>query len=130
LLHYFDIFAAMKKYSSVIFLSLLVILAFTYARPLSVQACEAASSVNFTANTGFSAHIHYPETEIEHITIQSSAVSNGHYVVQKTSCFYPAVVNNRFPVTVSVLYSSTIFEEKELFGNTYLSHNYPSHNFW
>jgi hypothetical protein len=123
---YFVIFAEMKKYSTTIFLSLLFILACIYAYYPAAPVDTAGSS----EKQAISSSISFPGSGIEYSNIQYSTAFNGHYHVQKAPVCSRAGGNSRIPVIADVLNASTVFEAKELFDNTYLSHNYPSHNFW
>jgi hypothetical protein len=118
----------MKKYPVTIFLSLLFTIAFVQANIFSVQKTEHSSSGIVKSNTCFNNNFSYPDSEIEHCNTFGSPVLNVYRVFPNSICY---LINASGSPAISSLCTSVIAAPGiETFDNNYLSHNYPSHNFW
>ncbi len=122
------IFAGMKKYSAAIFLPLLVILAFLTAGVVPVEKTGTISLNIVASNNSFQTDLNYPNSEIERSNIHGTGFLHGHQGFQKIPGYL--AVNTKARIISAAFSSSTVFPVVELFDNNYLSHNYPSHNFW
>ncbi len=69
-----------------------------------------------------------PNEEIELSSNTGSSVAQGYYSSQKAAT-YPSLYTPKIQFH-SVCLSLTGYTEVQLFDNTCLYYNYPSHNFW
>ena len=118
----------MKKYGVTIYLCILLIFSFVNANILSVHKTDSYSSTIAKSNDCFNTNFSYPNSEIECFNIYSHPVSNSHQAFQKI--FDYLTVNKSLASSSSLFSSAGTYSRIELFDNNYLSHNYPSHNFW
>jgi hypothetical protein len=122
-----DIFAGMKKYNIIIFLSFLFILAFVHANFIAFQAINTTASITIKSNTCFSTDFNYPGSEIERGSIHSYT-GFVNKVIQQLPGHLTA--NTKSLALSSLFFSPVVFSNIELSRNNSLLHNYPSHNFW
>ncbi|MEO8771234.1 MAG: hypothetical protein ABI402_14160 [Ferruginibacter sp.] len=116
----------MKKYSAIIFLPFLFLLAFVNAGFTSVEKNNTATSYD-TKTTDYSkAVVNYPNAEIEHANVSNAG--QFHPGLQRVPvCFSNDIYRIIFSTAVPL---PVCFSGIELFDNHNLSYNYPSHNFW
>ena len=118
----------MKKHSSVILLFSLLLFAFANTGILSVQKTALSSSITTASNDCFNPNVNRPGIEIEPYNISGHIGSRVQQLFKKVHFFSPGHSNS--PVTSSIFISSAAFPGLTALENNYLSHNYPSHNFW
>jgi len=116
----------MKQYNIIILLSFLFFPAFVHADFLRVQPAGTTVSVSVKSSTCFTTGLNYPGSEIERCTIHSYTG-----LVNKVPQKIPGYLSDTKGPAIAALSSPpVVFSAIELFNNNYLSHNYPSHNFW
>ena len=121
-------FAAMKKWLSSIFFSLVLLPAISHAGNVSLQKCASVY-----ARPGL--HVMNDDT---HEDLSRPAIETPGPAVAHTITNRPVSQNtNRFrddkdsqPVVHAPYLLPAFFLPVEMFGNNRLSCNYPSHNFW
>lgn len=118
----------MRKYSVVIFFPVLFLLAYLTAGFVPVGKTATLSSAIATTNNSFDTDLNYPHSEIENCNVQGSTALQGNQGLQKIPGHLAD--NTKAQVISSLLFTPVTFPCIELFDNNYLSHNYPSHNFW
>ncbi len=118
----------MKKYCVILFLPVLFILAFVNANLFFIQKTGDSSLSTASTNTFFNTNFNYPESEIENTATFGHTVLHANQGLQKIPGYLPG--NARAAVISPVFSSLKVAPAVELFDNNYLSHNYPSHNFW
>jgi len=117
----------MRKYSVAIFFPVLFLLAYLTPGLIPVGKTATLSSA-IAANNSFGTDLNYPHSEIENCNVQGSTALQGSQGLQKIPGYL--AYNAKARVISSLLFTPVTFPFIELFDNNYLSHNYPSHNFW
>jgi hypothetical protein len=116
----------MKKYFVPISFLLIFLFAFANAEFFSIQKKEVNDAVCKMTNAYSDKDFNPLNSEIEHCGFFSYTVLPAHHGSQKITTHLSF---NTKRITISFT-PPTGPSPVQLFGNNYLSYNYPSHNFW